>query len=117
SGRRAGTTVTRRWRLLAVLTALSAGALTLIATTQTWYTVWLRDGADGALAVAGADAVPVLAPLSLAVLALGAALSIAGRVLAYVLGVLMTAIGATMSVVLIPVAVGPTTSALARTVT
>ena len=45
----------------------------------------------------GASAVPVLAPLSLAVLALGAALSIVGLVLRYVFGALTVAIAALLA--------------------
>lgn len=84
----------RRARLLAVVATLAAGALGVISSTQTWLTVVLGDGAEHALLVPGAAAIPVLAPLSLAVLALGAALSIVGRVLRYAFGVLTVAIAA-----------------------
>ncbi len=62
----------RRARSTAVLAMLAAGALGVIASTQTWIDVTLDDGAQQTLAVAGADALPVLTPLSLAALALGA---------------------------------------------
>lgn len=78
----------RRGRLLAVAGTVLCGALGVISSTQTWLTVVLDDGAAHTLEVAGAAAVPVLAPLSLAVLALGAALSIVGLVLRYVFGAL-----------------------------
>lgn len=78
----------RRARLLAVAGTVLCGALGVISSTQMWLTVVLDDGAAHALEVAGAAAVPVLAPLSLAVLALGAALSIVGLVLRYVFGAL-----------------------------
>ncbi|MFH5905902.1 hypothetical protein ACHM19_15340, partial [Clostridium perfringens] len=45
---------------------LLAGALGVISSTQTWIDVTLADGAQQTLAVPGADAVPVLTPLSLA---------------------------------------------------
>lgn len=77
----------RRARLLAVLGFLVAGGIGIISSTQTWVTVHRTD-TDQPLLVAGADALALLAPLSLAVLALGAALSIAGRVLRYVFAVL-----------------------------
>lgn len=78
----------RRARSMAVLAMLAAGAIGVIASTQTWIDVTLDDGAQQTLAVAGADALPVLTPLSLAALALGAALSIVGPVLRYLFGVL-----------------------------
>ncbi len=62
------------------------GGLGVISSTQTWLDVTLVEAPEHALAVAGAAAVPVLAPLSLAVLALGAALSIVGLVLRWVFG-------------------------------
>src|SRR5690606_7521646 len=79
--------VLRRARMLAVLGFLLAGGGGIISSTQTWITVHRAD-TEQPLPVAGADALALLAPLSLAVLALGAALSIAGRALRYVFGVL-----------------------------
>lgn len=107
----------RRARLLAVVGALAAGALGIISSTQTWLTVVLADGADQALAVPGAAAIPVLAPLSLAALALGGALSIVGRVLRYAFGVLAAAIAITLGVLTWQVAVDPAVSSVASTVT
>lgn len=83
----------RRARLLSVVAVVLCGAVGVIASTQTWLTVVLADGAHHVLDVPGASAVPVLAPLSLAVLALGGALAIVGRVLRYVFGALATVIG------------------------
>ena len=60
--------------------------------------VTLNDGAQQTLAVPGSDALPVLTPLSLAALALGAALSIAGPVVRYVFGALGLAIAALIGV-------------------
>jgi hypothetical protein len=89
--------VIRRARLLAVAATVLCGALGVISSTQTWLTVMLSDGAQQALEVPGASAVPVLAPLSLAVLALGAALSIAGLALRYVFGALAVVIGGVLA--------------------
>lgn len=77
----------RRARLIAVLGFLIAGGIGIISSTQTWITVQRAD-TEQPLLVAGADALALLAPLSLAVLALGAAMSIAGRALRYVFAVL-----------------------------
>ena len=87
----------RRARLLAVAAMVLCGALGVISSTQTWLNVVLQDGARHALEVPGASAVPVLAPLSLAVLALGAALSIVGLVLRYVFGALAVLIGGVLA--------------------
>ncbi len=106
-----------RARLLAVLATLVAGAVGIISSTQTWLAVTLADGADHDLLVPGATAIPVLAPLSLATLALGLALAIAGRVLRYVFGALALAIGATLLLLTWQVAASPTASHVAGTVT
>lgn len=107
----------RRARLLAVLLTLAAGAIGVISSTQTWLVVALDDGGAKELAVTGAAAVPVLAPLSLAVLALGAALSIVGLVLRYVFGVLTVAIAAVLGLLSAQVAFAAPVSAVASTVT
>jgi hypothetical protein len=109
--------MTRRARMLAVLTALLAGVVGIISSTQTWLDVSITGGATDSLAVAGAAAIPVLAPLSLATMALGAALSIVGRVLRYVFGGLMLAIGATLLVLTARVAFGHPVDAVAAAVT
>ena len=95
---------------------LLCGALGLISSTQTWFDVVLVAGGD-ALAVPGAQAVPVLAPLCLAVLALGAALTIVGRVLRYILGALTVLAGAALLWLTAPVAVQAPVSAVAPAVT
>lgn len=66
-------------------------ALTLYGWTQQWFTLTLTSGA--VLPVRGDVGGPALAALALAGLALAAALSIAGRFFAVVLGVLETLIG------------------------
>jgi len=88
----------RRLRLIAVLTVLGGGALALIGSTQTWLVVALREGGREPLTVPGADAVAMLAALSLAALALGLALTIVGRVLRYLFGLLALAIAGTLLV-------------------
>ena len=107
----------RRARSTAVLTMLAAGAIGVIASTQTWIDVTLDDGARQTLAVAGADALPVLTPLSLAALALGAALSIVGPVLRYVFGVLGVLIAALVGVGTAQILCATPVSATAATVT
>ncbi len=89
--------MTARARLLCVAAIVLAGAIGVISSTQTWLVVTLAD-AEHELTVAGAAAVPVLAPLSLAVLALGGALSIVGLVLRYIFGVLTVAIALVLGV-------------------
>ncbi|MEI2268299.1 Trp biosynthesis-associated membrane protein [Microbacterium sp. No. 7] len=84
----------RRTRLSAVLAILAGGALGIIGSTQTWLEATVDDGSPVPIAVAGADALAVVAPLSLAALALGLALTIVGRVLRHVFAVIAVALGA-----------------------
>ncbi|WP_345802507.1 Trp biosynthesis-associated membrane protein [Microbacterium sp. AZCO] len=109
--------MTARARLLAVAATVLAGALGILSSTQTWLTVVLADGGEHALPVPGADAIPVLAPLSLAVLALGGALSIVGLVLRYVFGVLTVGIAVVLGYLTAQVAFAPPIAAVAATVT
>lgn len=109
--------MTRRARLLAVVSIIAAGALGVISSTQTWLVATLADAAGDQLAVPGAAAVPVLAPLSLAVLALGLALSIVGTVLRYAFGVLTIAAGALLAAVTAQIAVARPVSAVSSAVT
>jgi hypothetical protein len=83
-------TLAARGRAIAVSGFLLSGAVGIISSTQTWLTVERADAAE-AILVPGAAALPLLAPLSLAVLALGIALSIVGPVVRLVFGVLSTA--------------------------
>jgi len=106
----------RRARLLSVVATLLAGAIGIISSTQTWLMVALKAGGDP-LPVPGASAIPVLAPLSLAVLALGGALSIVGPVLRYVFGALSVLASASLLWLTVPVVFAPPTSAVASTVT
>ncbi|WP_337907631.1 Trp biosynthesis-associated membrane protein [Microbacterium atlanticum] len=107
----------RRSRLIAVGAMVLCGAVGVISSTQTWLTVVLRDGAQDQLDVPGASAIPVLAPLSLAVLALGAALSIVGLVLRYLFGTLALLIAAALTVLTAPVVFAPPITAVASVVT
>lgn len=106
----------KRARSLSVLGILLAGVIGLIASTQTWFHVSLRDVAASDLTVAGSAALALLTPFSLAALALGIALSIVGRVVRYVFGVLAVAIGATMLALSIPLVTGSPISAVAPSV-
>lgn len=105
----------RRARMIGVLAFLLAGTIGIISSTQTWLVVHRTDGGEN-LSVAGADAMALLAPLSLAVLALGAALSIAGRVLRYVFGALGAAGAIVLIVNTLPLAVDPPLAAAAGAV-
>lgn len=106
-----------RARLLAVVATIAAGALGIISSTQTWLVATLSDGAHGGLPVAGASALPVLAPLSLAALALGLALSIVGRVLRYVFGALSVVMGGVLAALTAQIAFAPAASHVGSTVT
>lgn len=79
--------IARRGRMIGVFGFLLAGAAGIISSTQTWLTVERADAGE-AILVPGASALPLLAPLSLAVLALGVAMSIVGPVLRLVFGIL-----------------------------
>lgn len=105
----------RRGRSTAVLGLLLAGAIGIVSSTQTWLTVERADAGE-AILVPGADALPLLAPLSLAVLALGAALSIAGTVLRLVLGVLAGAAAVLLGWMTAEILISPPPSAIASTV-
>ncbi len=109
--------VTRRARLVAVAAILLCGAIGVISSTQTWLTVVLDDSAGRALEVPGASAIAVLAPLSLAVLALGGALSIVGRALRYAFGALTVAIAVLLAWMTAHVALALPVSAVSATVT
>ncbi|HYJ49168.1 MAG TPA: Trp biosynthesis-associated membrane protein [Microbacterium sp.] len=109
--------MTRRARLVGVLAAVAVGAIGVISSTQTWLVAVLDEDAQRELAVAGAAAVPVLAPLSLAVLALGAALSIVGLLLRYVFGGLMVVIAGILGYLSAQVAFTAPVAAVASTVT
>ena len=106
-----------RARLVSVLTVLLMGTVALIASTQTWYSVTLHDVTEHPLAVSGTAALPVLAPLALAAIAMAAALGIVGRVMRLIFGVLTLAIGVLMTALAAPLAFSQPISAVASTVT
>lgn len=86
----------RRARLLVIVGFLLAGAIGVISSTQPWLLVQFSDGAQQDLAVPGASAIALLAPLSLTALALGGALSIARVVVRVILGSLGLLVGAVL---------------------
>jgi len=103
--------------MIAVTVILAAAALALIGSTQTWLDVTLREGSHPVLAVDGAAALPLLAPLSLAALALALALTIAGRILRWIFGALAVGIGVVLLAGAVTVAVEQPVSAYAAAVT
>jgi len=109
--------VTVRARSYAVLSIIAGGALAIISSTQTWLDVALDAGATASVTVAGAKAFTLLAPLSLAALALGLALTVVGRVLRYVFGTIAVAIGATLLVGAARIAIEHPLDAVATAVT
>ncbi|WP_350226550.1 Trp biosynthesis-associated membrane protein [Microbacterium suwonense] len=111
-----GVRMRSRARLYAVLGFLLAGGIGIISSTQTWITARRIDSGEPLL-VAGADAMPLLAPLSLAVLALGAAMSIAGRALRYVFAALGLAASVPLIVGTLPLVLDPPLSVVASAFT
>lgn len=108
----------KRLKSVTLLAIVAVSALTLLAWTQTWFTIGLSgtDTATTSIAVAGSVAAPALSALSLAGLALVAALAISGRMLRMLFGVLELALGA--GVVLSSlVAIGSPVAASASAVT
>jgi hypothetical protein len=106
----------RRGRSTAVVAFLLAGAVGIISSTQTWLSVVRADAGESIL-VPGADALALLAPLSLAVLALGAALALVGRALRYVFAVLALLGGALLAWWSAEIVFTAPVSAVAATVT
>ena len=106
-----------RARLTSVLAIVVGGSIAIISSTQTWLEVTLRAGANEPLPVPGASAMPVLAPLSLAALALGLALTVVGRALRYVFGVLGVVIGGAVLIAAARIALEHPTDAVATVVT
>jgi hypothetical protein len=89
-------TVLARQRKLRLYTILGIGALallTLLATTQNWWTLHLH---GSSIAVAGTAAAPALSALALCGLALAAALAIAGPVFRLILGVIQLLVAFTI---------------------
>lgn len=107
----------RRARLIAVVAMLASGAIGVVSATQPWLVVTLAGAVEQVLDVPGGTALPVLSPLSLAVLALGGALSIAGRVLRYVFGALAVVLAVLLTLLTWPIVVAPDASHVAAAVT
>jgi uncharacterized membrane protein (TIGR02234 family) len=80
----------RRIKYLVILGVVLASGLTLLASTQTWYTLHLDATADhpNGIDVPGTTAAPALTALALAGLALAGALAISGRIARVIVGVL-----------------------------
>lgn len=108
--------VVQRGRSIAVLGFLLAGGVGIISSTQTWLTVTRADPGEQIL-VAGADAVALLAPLSLAVLALGAALAIVGPVMRHVFAVFGIGVSVLLGWSTAQILIAPPLSAVASAVT
>jgi Tryptophan-associated transmembrane protein (Trp_oprn_chp) len=83
----------RKLRLYTILVIGLLAILTLLSTTQTWWTLHL---ATASIVVPGTVAGPALTALSLCGLALAAALSLAGPVFRLILGVLQLLLGFTV---------------------
>ncbi|MCU1408977.1 MAG: peptidase [Microbacteriaceae bacterium] len=99
----------RRTKLVIVLTIILASALALLAWTQTWVdaTVILQGTATTHLDVTGSTAAPALTALALAGLALAGALTIAGRVIRVVLGVLEVLLGVSVFLAAVTAVINP----------
>ncbi len=109
--------MTKRARLLSVLGILAGGLFGLIASTQTWLDATINDGAAEPIHVAGADAIALMAPLSLAAIAAAITLAIAGVAFRYVLGALAVIIGAAMLVMNVRLITGASARDVAAAVT
>ncbi|WP_337006139.1 MULTISPECIES: Trp biosynthesis-associated membrane protein [unclassified Microbacterium] len=109
-------TIAKRGRSLSVSGFLLAGAIGIISSTQTWLTVERADAGE-AILVPGASALVLLAPLSLAVLALGAALSISGKAVRLVFAVLAAATALFLGWSTLQLLIGEPLDAVAATVT
>lgn len=108
--------IARRGRSVSVIGLLLAGGIGIISSTQTWLTVTRADAGEPIL-VAGADAMALLAPLSLAVLAVGAALALVGRTLRYIFAALALFAGALLTWWTAEILFATPVSAVAPTVT
>ncbi|MEO7006609.1 MAG: Trp biosynthesis-associated membrane protein [Terrimesophilobacter sp.] len=86
----------RRIKSLVILVGLALGVLALLSWTQPWFTLTLTGESSAAHSITaqGDEAAPGLPALTLATLALIAALTLAGTVFRRVLGVLEVLIGA-----------------------
>ncbi len=92
-----------------IIAGLAIGALLLLAWTQVWVDVALTSGT--AIQAAGEVAAPALAALGLAMLALSAALALAGPALRVVLGLLQVLVAGTALLAGLPSLLSPATAA------
>ncbi len=87
----------KRLKLTLILLVLAASAVALLAWSRVWIEATVVTGAPGdgnlVLEVSGANAAPALTALALAGVALAGALTIAGPVIRFVLGVLEVLLG------------------------
>ena len=83
----------KRLRLGTIAAIAVVAGLSLLTTTQTWWTLHLQ---SQSLAIAGTIAAPALAALSLCGLVLAAALALAGPVFRLILGALQLLLAATI---------------------
>lgn len=107
-------------KLLTVLVLIFGAALILLSATQTWFEVQLSplSGAvNHQLIVSGSDAVALLVPLAVTVLALAAVVALASRPWRYLLAVLLLLIGGFAAWVSIQAAFVSPIASVAATVT
>jgi hypothetical protein len=88
----------RRTKSVLIVVSLAFSVLALISWTQPWFTLTLTGGSSAAhsITAAGDAAAPAMPALTLAALALIAALTLAGKFFRRVLGVLEVLIGASI---------------------
>jgi hypothetical protein len=94
-----------RERLVTVLVVLALGGLVVLSSTQVFSTV--TPAGAKPVAVTGQGVAPALAPLGIVLLALAAALTIAGRIARIVLGVVLVLLGAVVVLLALPTALDP----------
>jgi hypothetical protein len=94
----------RRLRLYSILGIAAIAGLSLLTTTQTWWTIHL---AVKSIPIAGTVAAPALAALSLTGLVLAAALALAGPLFRIILAVLQLILAFTMALTSIMSLAGP----------
>ncbi|WP_082305214.1 Trp biosynthesis-associated membrane protein [Leucobacter japonicus] len=95
-----------RPKLLTITGLAAAGALALLAGSQTWISFML-DGTHSLESVAGHDVNSAVSPIAIAIFAAALALTIAGRVFRRVLGALIVLLGAGLAALTISVVVRP----------
>lgn len=98
-----------RLKLLLIVAGAALGGVALLSWTQSWFSLTLEGGQT--LNVPGEAAAPGLSALGLACLALAGALTIAGRALRIILGVVETLIGAAVLASAITAITAPVTAA------